>query len=77
MIAGNNLRRIKCFSFIDRNGEWLGEIYPKPDEQFWGVPFQYYGTDQLPFIEVYRGENVIRSINCADVSDIFFAEDVT
>ena len=74
MIKGNKPRKINRFLFIDRCGEGFGFSLPKKGEKFIGIPYSYYEDTSQPHIEVYYDGKIIRTINCADISQIEFGD---
>lgn len=73
MIPGHEAIPVKEFMFIDRMSEGLGFTRPKDGESFVGIPAGYYSTEGTrPFIEVWQGEVLLRTINCDDISEIVF-----
>ena len=65
---------VKGYQFIDRYGEGFRFVYPEDGEVFIGYPHQHYGDNSQPFIEVKKDGRTIRTVNCADVSQIEFLE---
>lgn len=45
---------------------------PKEEETFFLAPYQYYGETSTPFIEIYRGDKLVRTVNCAYVAEVRF-----
>jgi len=74
MIRCERPRRIKEYLPIDHCGEGAGYVRPTEDIEFFGIPFGWCGENSPPFIEHRRGSLVVRSVNCADVSEIAFLD---
>lgn len=43
---------------------------PQKGEEFFLVPYQFYGEASTPFIEIYKDGSLIRTVNCAYVAEI-------
>lgn len=75
MISGSKIKKIESYFIIDRLAEGYGPIKPKEDESFIGIPYQWYSDDCLPFIEIYKGDVLVATVNCSDISEIKFKEE--
>lgn len=76
MITGNKPRKISQYWFIDHCGEGVGATEPKPGEELWGIPCQYYSSDQsASFIEHRENGVVTKTANVLDVSFIVYADE--
>ena len=60
MIPGTEIRTIEKYAFIDRMSEGLGWVHPKDEESFVGIPCGYYEGFDGSFIEVWKGDKLIR-----------------
>lgn len=78
MIYGRVRVKIKSFCWLDP--EQPNRVYPKDDEEFWGVPYEFCADASAPFIEVRKKPEssetawgaVRMTININAVSDIEF-----
>ncbi len=77
MITGDKEREIKGYLMIDRLGE--GRCWTEPFEgtetegiKIVGMPIGYFGDNSPAFIEHRKNGVVIKTVNCADVSEIQF-----
>lgn len=76
MISGTRVRKIVKYLPIDHCGEGFCYVEPRDGEMFEGIPYSWYEDSGQPFIEVRDKDGVVvRSINCADISEIEFQID--
>lgn len=45
---------------------------PIDGEEFYLVPYGFYGETSTPFIEIYKNGVLTRSVNCAYVAEVRF-----
>ncbi len=69
----DNTRDIKEYLLIDRCGDGFGVCKPEEGQRFVGIPHDWYDMGQQPFIEIREGDKVVSTVNCADVSQIWFS----
>ena len=74
MIPGIEIRAIKRYLPIDRMNEGYNWVNPEDGESFVGIPCGYYEGLDISFIEVWKGDILIRTVNCADCSEIVFSD---
>lgn len=74
MIRGNSERKVKSYLPIDRCGVGLPWVKAGHGEELIGCPWGWAENEAPPFIEHRRliTGAVIRSVNCADISEIEF-----
>lgn len=71
MITGS-ITNIKRYFPIDRTGDSQAWVCPEEGENFVGIPGGYYHKDSYPFVEVWKGERLARTVNCIDIAEIEF-----
>jgi hypothetical protein len=75
MIPGGTPRNVAKYVPIDHCAEGYGWVEPGTGESFVGIPGGWYGGECQPFIEVYQGEALLRTVNCSDLSEVVFVVD--
>jgi hypothetical protein len=76
MIPGSKPRAIASFIYIPHGDQELPRTCPNDGERFVGVPYGYYAENSLHFIEVYRGEQLVATVNYADISYIEYPTNI-
>jgi len=72
MIPGPKPLEISEYLPIDRCAEGYCYATPKEGEKFMGIPFGWYETGSMAFIEISKDGKVISTVNVYDVSEIHF-----
>jgi len=72
MIPGTVAWPVARYWYIDHCAEGAGYTKPADGEEFVGIPYGYYARRSPPCIEVYKGGNLIRTINALDLREIEF-----
>ena len=63
-----DVKKVKEFMKI---GEFIFTA-PRDGEEFYLVPYQYYGDASAPFIEVYKNGSLIRTVNASALAEVRF-----
>ena len=72
---GDKIRQIASYLCIDHCGEGYGRTSPEDGETFIGIPHGWYDQGAESFIEVRKGDRVVRTVNPRDLSEIEFADE--
>ena len=74
MIPPMRNTRVTGYLWIDRCCEGYQKVEPAEGEMFIGIPYGWYEESSKPFIEVRKDGKLVRTVNCEELSEVFFEE---